>query len=297
MRASMVLSTSTRHSVDAESHLICYRFNASTQSLSLEDTLQSLARVDFGVSPSATLAGTDWVIVLADAQGGIEASKKLICKPSMEKIATISWYDVLQFLHLANSPKEQYCKEGILGFFKTLLSQKRPSDHLDAAEATSSPILEIRSGNEGIRKSFLAARMLSFVKADPGNIQGLEHYIKGLRIGMEQFQDIQPPEDTAKVNTITCLARPDDSRNSQRPYPTRAQRYGCGSKDVEFFYKPRGQRKGQYITVFDYFTKIKHKAVYQDNLPVINIGTRSKPTYIPPSCCEVIERREKDASR
>ena len=118
MRTSMVLSTSTRYSVDAESHLICYRFNASTQCLSLEDTLQSLARVDFGVSLSAILAGTDWVIVLADAQGGSEASKKLLCEPSMEKIATISWYDVLQFLHLASFPKEQCCKEGMLGFFK-----------------------------------------------------------------------------------------------------------------------------------------------------------------------------------
>ncbi|KAL8982691.1 MAG: hypothetical protein Q9205_002875 [Flavoplaca limonia] len=296
MRTSMVLSTSTRNSVDAESHLICYRFNSSTQSLNLEDTLQSLARVDFGVSPSAILAGTDWVIVLADAQGGIEASKKLICEPSMEKIATIRWYDVLQFLHLANSPKEQCCKEGILGFFKTFLNQKRPSDHLDAAEASSSPILEIRSGNEGVRKSSLAAKMLSFMKADPGNIQGLEHYVKGLRIGLEQFQDIQLPKDTAKVNTITGLARPDDSRNSQKPFPARVQRYGCGSKDVEFCYKPRGQRKGQYITVFDYFTKIKHKTVHLDDLPVVNIGTRSKPAYIPPSCCDVIERGEPEAS-
>ncbi|KAL8879092.1 MAG: hypothetical protein Q9198_003229 [Flavoplaca austrocitrina] len=165
--------------MDAESHLICYRLNASSKSMSLEETLQSLARVDFGVSPSAILAGTDRVIVLADAQAGIEASKKLI-----------------------------------------------------------------------------------------------KHYIEGLRIGMEQFHDIQPPEDTAKVNTITGLARPDVSRNSQRPYPARVQRYGGESKDVEFCHKPRGQRKGQYITVFDYFTKIKHKAVFQDDLPVINMGTR-----------------------
>ncbi|KAL8888252.1 MAG: hypothetical protein Q9192_006205, partial [Flavoplaca navasiana] len=295
-RTSMVLSTSSRHTMDAESHLICYRLKASSKSLSVEETLQSLARVDFGASPSAILAGTDRVIVLADAQAGIEASKKLISEPSMQKIATFCWHDVLQFLHLANCPKEQCCKEGMLSFFKTLLGQKRPSIDFDAAEATSSPILEIRSGNEGIRKSSLAAKMLSFMKADPGNIQGLEHYIKGLRIGMEQFQDIQPPKDTAKVNTITGLARPDDSRNSQRPYPARVQKYGGGSKDVEFCYKPRGQRKGQYITVFDYFTKIKHKNVYHDDLPVINIGTRSKPTYIPPSCCDVIERREQEAS-
>ncbi|KAL9608872.1 MAG: hypothetical protein Q9204_009204, partial [Flavoplaca sp. TL-2023a] len=112
---------------------------------------------------------------------------------------------------------------------------------------------------------------------------------------MEQFQDIQPPQDTAKVNTITGLARPDDSRNSHRPYPARVQRYGGGSKDVEFCYKQRGQRKGQYITVFDYFTKIKQRTVYHDDLPVINIGTRSKPTYIPPSCCDVLERREQEA--
>ncbi|KAI4271923.1 MAG: hypothetical protein LQ337_005652 [Flavoplaca oasis] len=138
--------------------------------------------------------------------------------------------------------------------------------------------------------------MHSVMKADPDNMQGLEHYIKGLRIGTEQFQDIQPPKDTAKMNTITGLARPDDSRNSQRPYPARVQKYSGGSKDVEFCYKPRDQRKGQYITVFDYFTKIEQKPVYHDDLPVINIGTRSKPTYVPPSCCNVIERREQEAS-
>lgn len=108
---------------------------------------------------------------------------------------------------------------------------------------------------------------------------------------MSRYQDDQSQRDRVRPATIAGLARLDDSHGCQKPYPARIRKFGGGSKDVKFYYR----REGQYITVFDYFTQFKRQKIEQPELPLVNIGTRSKPTYMPPSCCKLVKGPSHDA--
>ena len=77
--------------------------------------------------------------------------------------------------------------------------------------------------------------------------------------------------------------------------------HGAGAKNVKFFCTtdgptPANSAKGQasggaYISVFDYVKKqyqIELKRVDADDLPVVNVGNREHPTYIPAELCTVV---------
>lgn len=277
--------------MDAESYLICYRLNRPSKNSSWEAIMKGVGKADFRISPVAILADLDWVIIFSNSRNPAEASEKPIGDFTMKKVATIKWHDVLLFLHSSALPKEQDNRDGIFALFRILFDQKRPIGHLDVAKTTSAPVLEIRSGTLKARHGSLVEAMTAFLLSNPDNIQGLEHYIKGLRVEVSQPRANKSQRDTIKPDTIAGLAQVTDSHSCQKPFPARVVKFGGGSKDVEFYYR----RKGHYITVFDYFIKFKRQNIDQPDLPLVNIGTRSKPTYMPPSCCKLVEGPSQDA--
>ncbi|KAI4269176.1 MAG: hypothetical protein L6R38_007563 [Xanthoria sp. 2 TBL-2021] len=277
--------------MDAKDWLIIYRLIKSSKNSTCTTTMKGLGKADFKVNPIAILTDNDWVIVFSGSHNPDKASERLHGEFAMEKVATIAWHDVLLFLHSSALPKEQYIRDGMFALFRILLDQKCPLHHLDVAKAKSLPILEVRSGPSNAKHDPLAKAMTSFLSSNPDNVRGLEHYLKGLRVEVSQSQVNKSQRDKVKTDTIAGLARLDDSHNCQKPFPARVGKFGGGSKDVEFYYR----RKGQYITVFDYFTKVKRQTIDQPDLPLVNIGTRSKPTYMPPSCCKLVERPSQDA--
>ncbi len=277
--------------MNAESHLICYRLNRPSKKSSCEAIMQGVGIADFRINPVAILADVEWVILFSDSHNPDEAREQPIGGLPMEKVATITWHDVLLFLHSSRLPKEQFKRDGMFALFRILLDQRRPSRHVDVAKAKSLPVLEIRCGEAKDRRDPLAEAMTSFLSSNPDNIRGLEHHIKGLRVEMSQYQDDQSQRDRVRPATIAGLARLDDSHGCQKPYPARVRRFGGGSKDVEFYHR----REGQYFTVFDYFTQFKRQKIEQPELPLVNIGTRSKPTYMPPSCCKLVKGPSQDA--
>ncbi|KAK1753780.1 ribonuclease H-like domain-containing protein [Echria macrotheca] len=51
---------------------------------------------------------------------------------------------------------------------------------------------------------------------------------------------------------------------------------------------PASTPQGSYISVYDFFQRKHQKILRKPNLPVVNVGTREKPIYLPPEFCEVM---------
>ncbi|KAJ5581009.1 hypothetical protein N7450_007310 [Penicillium hetheringtonii] len=106
------------------------------------------------------------------------------------------------------------------------------------------------------------------------------------------------------VKTIIGLAKRDDGRLSENP--PKVPRDGAGPDEVQFFLrgqtpsapksggkKAKGQKPpagpapaGKYITVAQYFSQTYNMKV-NEKFPVVNVGSRSDPNYLPVEACEV----------
>ncbi|UKZ72568.1 hypothetical protein TrVFT333_000200 [Trichoderma virens FT-333] len=101
-----------------------------------------------------------------------------------------------------------------------------------------------------------------------------------------------------RVKSIWSLANANDGHSLQ--HPPRVKAFGAGPKDVEFWFEraPKGQKKqggksakaqdGQYISVYDFFAKTYNIRINDTRLPVINVGNRENPTYLPLQVCYVL---------
>ena len=87
----------------------------------------------------------------------------------------------------------------------------------------------------------------------------------------------------SKEKTVWGLARPGDGT----PDTNRVRLYGAGPNDVQF-----KNKEGKWITVFDHF-KTAHKITIRNtNIPVINIGSKSIPNYVPAELCNVMDGQD-----
>ncbi|RYP67706.1 hypothetical protein DL771_007113 [Monosporascus sp. 5C6A] len=98
------------------------------------------------------------------------------------------------------------------------------------------------------------------------------------------------PPGVARIGekVIAGLATKFDG-SSGEPKP-RVANSGAGPREVQFYLKapaPPGLPADAYISVADYFEKRYGKQV-DPNLPVINIGTTTRPVYMPAELVEVI---------
>ncbi|OJJ41764.1 hypothetical protein ASPWEDRAFT_285619 [Aspergillus wentii DTO 134E9] len=114
-----------------------------------------------------------------------------------------------------------------------------------------------------------------------------------------------------RMKTIAGVATRDDGRDEQNPPIIRE--FGAGPKDVQFFLggapgegpagKPQSKGKGKkpakagppppsaggrYITVYDFFRETYNITIKDPSLPVINVGTRQRPSYLPADVCQVL---------
>lgn len=116
-----------------------------------------------------------------------------------------------------------------------------------------------------------------------------------------------------RPKTIHSLATKDDGHGLQ--HPPRVKEFGAGPKDVEFWLdsqpqsspaataggKSGGKKKGQkagpvsgpaasgrYISVFDFFKTTHGIQIANPAIPVVNVGNKEKPTYLPAEICLVL---------
>ncbi|ETS02811.1 RNA interference and gene silencing protein [Trichoderma reesei RUT C-30] len=136
----------------------------------------------------------------------------------------------------------------------------------------------------------------------------LQTFIKGLRI---RTTHLKPKVDKngkeiPRIKTIWALANPNDGHNSA--HPPRVSAFGAGPKNVEFWLEggsysgqaqpgpssgkkkkgAKGQENGQYISVYDFFARSYNMRINDTRLPVVNVGNRENPTYLPLQVCYVL---------
>ncbi|KAI2775636.1 eukaryotic translation initiation factor 2C 2 [Daldinia loculata] len=116
-----------------------------------------------------------------------------------------------------------------------------------------------------------------------------------------------------RIKSICGLANKNDGYNS--PHPPIVKAFGAGAKDVQFWLDenpsskppsdatPTGKKKGgkapkpqgkpgaaggKYISVFDHFLTSHEIRIDNPNLPVVNVGNRENPSYLPAQVCYVV---------
>ncbi|KAL4883725.1 ribonuclease H-like domain-containing protein [Aspergillus karnatakaensis] len=108
-----------------------------------------------------------------------------------------------------------------------------------------------------------------------------------------------------RMKTIIDLATPHDGRS--QPKPPIVSRIGAGPNDVQFFLDAPGQTQqassagskkgkkpakagpaptGSYITVAEFFRRTYNMQV-DPKMPVVNVGNRKEPSYLPVEVCRV----------
>jgi eukaryotic translation initiation factor 2C len=87
------------------------------------------------------------------------------------------------------------------------------------------------------------------------------------------------------IKTIFGLATTKDGSGLQKP-PIVA-RFGAGSNGVQVFLSSP-QQAGEYVTVTSYFRRMYNKVVQDPDIPVVNVGNRQNPSYLPVDACIVL---------
>ncbi|CAI7666099.1 unnamed protein product [Penicillium glandicola] len=118
----------------------------------------------------------------------------------------------------------------------------------------------------------------------------LDRYLKGLKV---YATHLEPRENGSGVKekpikSILGVASPRDGRIGQNPVnPPQVERLASSADNVKFWMGD--ENKGKYISVTEYFFKTYNKRLtYHDSLPIVNVGTRERPVYLPAEVCEVL---------
>ncbi|KAJ5766223.1 uncharacterized protein N7511_003839 [Penicillium nucicola] len=139
------------------------------------------------------------------------------------------------------------------------------------------------------------------------NTYRLEKFLKGVRVCITHItRKNSRGESRPRIKAIHGLANRGDGGKS--PNAPRVPRHGAGPAEVEFFLsevgpksgpsgatpKPKGKKApkagpveaGRWITVEAFFKK-EYNLSLNRGLPVVNVGSREKPVYVPVEVCEV----------
>ncbi|OQE42916.1 hypothetical protein PENCOP_c003G05851 [Penicillium coprophilum] len=136
----------------------------------------------------------------------------------------------------------------------------------------------------------LAKLLQEFTPIEGKNGDVLNRWLRGLRIYVTH---LKPRENGAGVmerpiKSILAISNPKDGRGSSNPvHPPIVPRLGSSASSVKFWMGD--DKKGYYISVTEYFKKAYNiDLVHHDDMPVVNVGTRERPVYLPMEVCEVV---------
>ncbi|PGH12484.1 hypothetical protein AJ79_04228 [Helicocarpus griseus UAMH5409] len=140
--------------------------------------------------------------------------------------------------------------------------------------------------------------MRSFM-GNAGNSQmitKLHRFLKRVRVNVTHIpRKNKAGQVIMRIKTIEGLAAQGDGNGL--PSPPIVPWLGAGPQTVQFFYegKKDGAKPGQdplagkYVTVARYFeTYYPHLPKLNNNLPVVNVGNKQRPIYLPAEVCEVL---------
>ncbi|KAJ8105143.1 hypothetical protein ONZ43_g7544 [Nemania bipapillata] len=135
-------------------------------------------------------------------------------------------------------------------------------------------------------KGFVSDLIAQSFKTDN---QSLHKAISRLRCRCKILSDDKDPKKTRFIQKIISgLALPGDGGGQEKPkvkYP------GAGPKDVQFHLRspaPSGLKANTYCTVLEYYQK-RYGHNINPNYPVVNVGTKIKPVYMPAEFVEILD--------
>ncbi|KAI1205258.1 Piwi-domain-containing protein [Annulohypoxylon truncatum] len=119
---------------------------------------------------------------------------------------------------------------------------------------------------------------------DDPTLRLLGKFLRGVRIEYSCKDKAQNP--IRRRFRIHDLASQDDGmtdKGQKTENSSVVKRYGAGPKEVSFWVQDRGK----YSTVFDFFEK-ERNTILDTEWPVVNVGSRQKPTYLPAQLCTIL---------
>ncbi|KAH9895506.1 putative RNA interference and gene silencing protein [Xylariomycetidae sp. FL2044] len=155
--------------------------------------------------------------------------------------------------------------------------------------------------------------MTDFLEANDLNTDKLLEFVENLSIEVTHRKNSQG-DRVPIFKTVLGLATTADG--SQAPNPPKVRRLGAGAQEVQFFLNDSSASSvgkstpgssgggkqsqkgvkagpappsagGRYITVFDFFKEKCNLTIRDPKLPVINVGGKENPSYLPAEVCKV----------
>lgn len=307
LQNSTVLAWQLTQTMDSDANLWCYKIEP-TESSKNGAVAEPQRQTSVEYLLMAKLVGTKGCI-FTDYQNYVVSTSPLgehfkpkasECIPiELRLISKIPWSTMLKFLDSAKLPEDS-TREALIGFFNVLICQIYGSQKSNHPEQNSFKVLDVEH-TESSQKQHLDSVIRDFSAEDPKNLRRLETYLKGRQVQVpyqKRANSTHNSKDSAGKR-IVGLARVDDARDSKVPWPPKVSKYGASSDHVSFFVRPNRKSKiataspsraeitNRYATVAEYFEKNKNQRLEYPDLPVINVGTRRKPVYLPPELCEL----------
>ena len=238
-----------------------------------------------------------YLVSTTQLREGIESKDSDYTPIKLRLIGKMRWSTMLKFLDSAKF-SEDSPQEALVGLFNVLICQMYESQKSEHAAQKSFKVLNVKQTSQ---RQSLADVIRKFLAEDPKNLRRLETYLKGrqVQVSYQKRADSGQASKDSVERSIIGLARVDDARGSKVPWPPKVSKYGASSDYVSFFIKPNRKSKtataspskdsitNRYATVAEYFDKNKDQRLKNPDLPVINVGTRRKPVYLPPELCEL----------
>ena len=120
-----------------------------------------------------------------------------------------------------------------------------------------------------------------------GSMEQSEAFIRMLKVKATYIKDGQKQPFMHKTKSIVGFAKP---VNATKDHPAvQVKRFG-NAKDVKFSFEDRTKPNAtkQQVTVAEYFKRQHGITLNNPDQPVLNVGTRSDPQYLPMELCEVL---------
>ncbi|CAK3879278.1 RNA interference gene silencing (Qde2) [Lecanosticta acicola] len=115
-----------------------------------------------------------------------------------------------------------------------------------------------------------------------GSLDQREAFLRMLKVKARYIRDGETKPFMSKQKTIVGFAK------ELRPPTFRVKRFG-NANEVKFQFEDRNVKppKRKEISVFDYFRQHHGITLKRPENPVLNVGTRADPQYLPAELCEV----------
>ncbi|EEQ86115.1 RNA interference and silencing protein [Blastomyces dermatitidis ER-3] len=164
--------------------------------------------------------------------------------------------------------------------------------------ATARILLNVQISNVAVfAEGPLPRVMMSFFQSYGHSMGKLDRFLKSVRVQLTHMKKVgSDGREVLPIKTILGVATIDDGRGMKNK--PRVQRVGAGPKDVTFYKEPNADDEmlgantsstaGAYVSVFEFFRDIRKITLENPDLPVVNIGSRERPIYLPPDVCIVL---------